>query len=351
MLFKYIAWHYTKNMLIVLLALSGLFAGLDFLMTGTSLPSFNIKVLYLFSRWQEALNMLYPLAIIFGGIWTKIAFVKKNTMSALYALGVSRVEVFKPFLFVALGVYLLFTLLNFSSFATAKDVAESLKHGKYDTTSNEHLFFKYGNSFVYITALYPYENRLEGLTLFRLDQGKVVEVLSAKEAQYNGREWLAHKVVRKIKEPNAQGTMQLTLHNVEELSTLEGYQPKILNSIYEQKELTLYESLRAKELLDTQGVQTDKIRANIYARVVLPLFSIALLMILLFRFPFHARYMNIASTTVKALGGTLFVWGLLFALQRIGSNSVMSPEVAILLPVLLLWLYAIYSLNHAKNRI
>ena len=338
-------------MLIVLMSLSGLFAGLDFLMTGTSLPSFNIQVLYLFNRWQEALNMLYPLAIVFGGIWTKIAFVKKNAMSAFYALGSSKVDIFKPFLVVALATYVIFTLLNFTSFAVAKDRAKSLKHGKYDIVSNEDLFFKYDNSFVYIESLYPYENRLEDLTMFRLKEGRVVEIMSAKEANYNEKEWLAQEVTRKIKTVNSDGKVQLSIHNVDQLKTLRGYQPKILNSIYEQKELTLYESLKAKELLDTQGVKTDKIRANIYERVVLPLFSIALLTILLFRSPFHARYINITSSTAKALGGTLSVWGLLFALQKIGSNSVIAPEIATLLPILLLGAYAIYTLNQAKNRI
>ncbi|MCH9740046.1 MAG: LptF/LptG family permease, partial [Epsilonproteobacteria bacterium] len=252
MLFKYIAFHYVKNMLIVLIALTGLFAGLDFLMTGTSLPSFNIKVLYIFNKWQESLNLLYPLAIIFGGIWTKISFIKRNTMSALYALGVSRIELFKPFLFVSLVTYLLFTALNFTSFATAKDTAKLLKKGEYQAESSKDLFFKYDNSFVYIASLFPYEKRLENLTLFKLKDGVVVEVQSAKRAFYTGTAWLAKEVTRKIKTTNQDGEKKLKIEYLDELVTLKGYQPKILNSIYEQKELTLYESFMAKELLKTQ---------------------------------------------------------------------------------------------------
>ena len=351
MLFKYIAFHYVKNMLIVLIALTGLFAGLDFLMTGTSLPSFNIKVLYIFNKWQESLNLLYPLAIIFGGIWTKISFIKRNTMSALYALGVSRIELFKPFLFVSLVTYLLFTALNFTSFATAKDTAKLLKKGEYQAESSKDLFFKYDNSFVYIASLFPYEKRLENLTLFKLKDGVVVEVQSAKRAFYTGTAWLAKEVTRKIKTTNQDGEKKLKIEYLDELVTLKGYQPKILNSIYEQKELTLYESFMAKELLKTQGVQTDQVRANIYTKVVMPLFAIALLMILMFRFPFHARYMNIGKTSMQALGGTLFIWGILSFLQKIGTNAVIAPEMAIVLPVLLLWVYAVYTLKKAKNRI
>lgn len=351
MLFKYIAFHYAKNMLIILVSLSLLFAGLDFLMTGTSLPSFNIQILYLFNRWQEALNLLYPLTIVFGGIWTKIAFIKKNTMSALYALGVSRIELFSPILIIAMVTYLFFLALNFTSFAMAKDIAESLKHGKYHASASENLFFKYHDSFVYIESLFPYENRLEGLAVFKLSQGKVVELIRAKSASYDGSLWSANEVTRQIKTVDANGTQRLEIEHLDAFASLEKYQPEILTSIYEQKDLTLFDSMRAKALLETQGIKTDKVLANVYGKIFMPLFAIALLMILLFRFPFHARYINIALISVKAIGVTLFVWGFLYSLQRIGSNSVLPPEVAILLPIALLWGYAIYTLNRAKNRI
>jgi lipopolysaccharide export system permease protein len=104
-------------------------------------------------------------------------------------------------------------------------------------------------------------------------------------------------------------------------------------------------------LLKRQGLEIYSLRAEIYGKVFMPLFSIALLMILLFDFPFHARYMNIAVTTTKAIGGTLFVWGILFALLSIGKNGTLSPELAIILPVIFLWIYALYSLGKSQKRI
>jgi lipopolysaccharide export system permease protein len=351
MLFRYIAFHYLKNMLIILMGLTGLFAGLDFLMNGSSLPSFNIKVLYIFNKWQESLNLLYPLAIIFGGIWTKIAFIKKNTMGAIYALGVSRITVFKPFLFISLSTYLLFVSLNFTSFAVAQDTARALKKNEYNIRKSQDLFFKYNNSFVYIGLLLPYEKRLENLTIFELKDNKVVNVISANSASYNGSEWLAEGITQKRKEVDDRGNLTLKIDKSEKINTLKGYNPKILNSIYEEKQLTLYESLIAKRLLSTQGVGTYKVRSDIYRKTIMPLFSIALLMILIFRFPFHARYMNLGGTTIKALGGTLFTWGVLFALQQMGATAVIVPEVATIVPISLLWVYAFYSLGKAKKRI
>jgi lipopolysaccharide export LptBFGC system permease protein LptF len=74
-------------------------------------------------------------------------------------------------------------------------------------------------------------------------------------------------------------------------------------------------------------------------------------MILLFRFPFHARYINIVAVTTKALAGTLFIWGVMFASYRMGLNGVASPEVVMILPIVVLWIFAIYSLIESKNRI
>ncbi len=349
-MFWYVLIHYVKNMLIILFALSSLFTGLDFLIGGAHLPSFNIKVLYIFNRWEESLNLLYPLAIIFGGIWTKISFIKQNIIGALYALGVSRVELFRPFLFVSLSTYFLFVGLNFTSFATASDIANSIKKHEYNSRYTEDLFFKYNNSFVYINRLIPEEKRLEGLTLFVLKDNQVVEVQEAKRAKYANLEWNASDVtIKKI--ILSKGKKRLKIEYLKSINTLKDYNPKILNSIYENKKLTLYESLIAKKLLSTQGIGTYKVRIEVYNRIIMPLFSVALLMILLFRFPFHARYINIAGVTTKALAGTLFIWGLLFAFYRMGLNGIISPEIAVLVPIGILWSYSIYTLSKAKKRI
>ncbi|CAA6813172.1 MAG: Unknown protein [uncultured Sulfurovum sp.] len=338
-------------MLIILFGLSGLFAGLDFLMNASSLPSFNIRVLYAFFKWQEALALLFPLAIVFGGIWTKISFIKLNALSAMYALGVTRKELFKPFLAIGLLTYMLFVGLFFSSFATARDSASQLFSNSYDVSKTNDLFFKYNDSFVYIGALIPNKYKMENVTIFKMKNNEVLETFSSKEAWYNIHEWVATNAVKKTIVKDENGHRRLKVENLILLKTLQEYQPEILKSIYDGKALTLYENVKALNLLAHQEIETHAIRAEIYGKVIMPLFSIALLMILLFTFPFHARYMNIAMTTTKAIGGTLFVWGILFSLQSMGKNGTLNPELAIILPIVLLWVYALYSLGKSQQRI
>ena len=349
MFFKYVALHYVKNILIILMGLTGLFAGLDYLMNGSSLNSFNIKILYAFSKWQEALNLLYPLAIIFGAIWTYISFVKNYTLSSFYALGVTRKELLKPFLLVSISTYFLFLALNFTSFATAHDTARKVQKNQYGVSKTEDLFFKYDDSFVYIGTLIPERYKIENLTIFKMKNDEVIETFTAKEAWYNIHEWIAFDVLKKRKVFNKEGDSYLKVEKIVRLHTLKDYQPKILKSIYDGKELTLDEAIAAKRLLTNQGLSTEALRADIYSKIALPLFSIALIIILILSFPFHARYMNISATSMKALGGTLFTWGILFALQRIGENGTIMPELAIILPIVLLWAYAFYSMSKSQK--
>ena len=351
MFFKYVALHYVKHMLIILMGLTGLFTGLDYLMNGASLASFNIKILYAFSKWQESLNLLYPLAIIFGAVWTYIAFVKDHTVSSFYALGVTRRELLKPFLVVSISTYLLFLALNFTSFATAHDTAKIVQKNQYGISKTEDLFFKYDNSFVYIGALIPKRYKIENLTIFKMKDNRVVETFTSPEAWYNIHEWVAFNVLKKTKVIDESGNQRLKVEKIVRLHTLKDYQPKILKSIYDGKQLTLDEAIMANKLLKNQGLSTEALRADIYSKIVLPLFSIALIIILLFSFPFHARYMNISATSMKALGGTLFIWGILFALQRVGENGTIIPELAIILPIVLLYIYAFYTYTQSQNKI
>jgi len=351
MLFRYVAFHYLKNMLIILLGLTGLFAGLDFLMNANSLSSFNVKILYSFSRWEEAVNLLYPLAIILGAIWTKISFIKSNTIGSFYALGISRKRLFIPFFVVAFGIYLLMVMLNFTTFAKGKDRADMLKKNQYAMSPTKDLFFKYNDSFVFIDELIPQMYKIEGLTLFKLRNNRMVAMFEAKEAWYNIEEWIATDVIRKTIVDDSQGNKSLKIEKIGILHTLKEYQPEILKFIYDGQQLTIDEIYKAKILLENQGLKTESLRADMYSRIVTPLFSIALVMILFFSFPFHARYMNMGLFGMQTIGATLFVWGVLFAFHRIGMSGAINPELISISPIVLLWIYAFYTLVQADKRI
>jgi len=112
--------------------------------------------------------------------------------------------------------------------------------------------------------------------------------------------------------------------------------------LYEGKALNILDAYTTWKLLDKQNLSSDKIRASLYDKVVVPLFSIALLLILFFKLPFHARMMNMGAVIALSLAATFVIWGILFGLSQMGANGVLLPELTAIVPVVLLWAYAIY---------
>jgi len=67
-------------------------------------------------------------------------------------------------------------------------------------------------------------------------------------------------------------------------------------------------------------------------------------MVLFFMLPVHARITKIGIELTKATALTFVVWGLFFGLKRMASNAVFAPEYLLLLPLVLLWGYALVRL-------
>jgi len=106
--------------------------------------------------------------------------------------------------------------------------------------------------------------------------------------------------------------------------------------------LNIVDAYNTWKLLQKQHLNSDKIRAAFYDKVVMPLFSIALVILLFFKLPFHARMMNLGAVIALSIGVTFVTWGILFGLAQIGTNGVLSPEFSTLFPIVILWVYALY---------
>lgn len=341
--FRYLAKLYIRNLLAILFGLSFAFAAIDYFQHVQQLNvSSNYKILYIFYMWQEALGLLYPLAIVFAVIMTKLALVKNNTMGALHAFGYTKKRLFIPLLTVASLTYLIFTLLHTTEFSYAKDKAAVLLKNELHTYEVNDLFFKYNDTFVYIKNLDPVAKEIEDITIFKVEGYQVRYTINAPTAIFNGKEWDARNATLKTHIYKNGELEKYSVEHKESIKTLQGYKPKIIESLYEGKALNIIDAFNTWRLLKKQHLNSDKIRAALYDKIVVPFFAIALLLILFFKLPFHARMMNIGSTVALSLGATFVIWGILFGLNQIGSNGVLAPELTAILPIVLLWLYAIY---------
>jgi lipopolysaccharide export system permease protein len=334
---------YIKNLLAILFGLSFSFAIIDYFQHVDELSvTVNYKVLYIFYMWQEALGLLYPLAIVFAAIMTKLSLVKSNTMGALHAFGYSKRRLFLPLFLVASVTYGIFTFLHTTEFSYAKDKAVALLENQINAYDVNDLFFKYDDTFVYINKLDPIGKKIEDMTVFKVEGYRILYTISAPVAHFDGIQWDARDATVKTHVYKNDKLKKYTVEHKESIKTLRGYKPKIIESLYEGKALNIIDAFHTWKLLNKQNLNSDKIRAAFYNKVVVPLFAIALLLILFFKIPFHARMMNLGSVIALSLGATFVIWGILFGLNQMGSNGVLIPELTAILPISLLWIFAIY---------
>jgi lipopolysaccharide export system permease protein len=341
--FIYLAKLYIKNLIAILFGLSFAFAAIDYFQHIQQLDvAGNYKILYIFYMWQEALGLLYPLAIVFALIMTKLTMVKQNTMGALHAFGYNKKTLLLPLLSVATFTYVSFLFLHTTEFSYAKDKAALLLKNELNAYDVNDLFFKYNDTFVYINTLDPVQKKITDITIFKVEGYQVRYTINAAYATFDGEVWHAKNATIKTHLYKNGKLDKYKIEFKESIQTLEGYKPKIIESLYEGKALNIIDAYNTWMLLENQQLNSDKIRATLYDKIVVPLFSLALLLILFFKLPFHARMMNLGGVIALSLGATFMIWGVLFGLTQIGSNGVLIPELTSILPISLLWLYALY---------
>ncbi|MDD5406902.1 MAG: LptF/LptG family permease [Sulfurovaceae bacterium] len=339
--FWYLVRLYAKNFLALLSGMSFMFVLIDYLgYTNRINGSTNQHIMYAYYSWQGALALLYPLALVFAVIVTNMSLVKNNTMGALHSFGYSKRRLFAPILIFGLVIYFIFVYLQTTSFAYAKDDANALL-GNSSARDSKNLFFKYNDTFVYIQKLDPVAKKLIGVSLFKTDKDHILYTLKAPYALFNGKAWDVHDA---IMHRNYYTNGFLDKYSIEKhkiMTTLDGYKPAVMESLYEGASLTLIDAFDTWKLFKEQNLNSDKIRAGIYDKLIFPLFAFGLMVLLFFKIPFLGRFGSITKITTMALGGSLLTWGVIMGLSHLGANGVVIPELSSFVPIVLLSVYAL----------
>ncbi|WP_201352542.1 LptF/LptG family permease [Hydrogenimonas urashimensis] len=352
-MFRYVAWIYLKYFFIIAFALSFLFAGLDYLQhLGSKLNGFNIKVLYLFYKGSYALDLLFPLALVFAMIAAKVVLIRSNALLSFYALGYSKKQVLTPFIAVSFFLTLLYVGMHFSSFVDADLSARALLHGKRVENIKRNLFLKYNESFIYIGQLVPAKKEAQDIRIYRMTEKELVQMIYGQKAIFKGDRWIVKdaKIVFKPT-PKKLGGKGFSVEHKESYETLFGFKPKILTSVFQGKKYyTIQDAYEAFRLLASQGLDTQRVRTLFYHMAVTPFFALFLVIIFFLSIPPYARSVNLLLTSFVLTGTTLFVWGILYLLYRISQTGVILPEMGMVLIVFLLGIGALYSYLVRTNR-
>jgi len=352
---KLISRLYVKNFLLVFLSLEFFFIGMDLLQNLKYITdSANLQILYTVNQLLYYSNFTVPLSLIFAMLLTIFNILKSNELVSMYALGISKKEFIKPIIIIASVITVGFISLNFfRDYVDAYEKAKNIRRYNNPNKTTSSMFLKSDETYAYIDKLYPEKKEGEGLKIFITKEHKLIEILEAKQAKFKDNLWNL-KDVTSIKIPDINNTKDakliFTTHKNREV--LHGFKPKIIDTLFQKlSKLTIQDSFEAITLLDKQGLNSNKIKSNLYTMLIFPLFAPIVIYGLFFPLPAQRRGSNLALLSSAYIFGILSIWGILFTLSKISVNGSILPEFGIILPIIILailsWLVSKkYAVRH-----
>lgn len=345
--FKYITYHFLKYFIIILGALILFAVGFDYSATADKMvSSANLLLIFLVYKSFFSIDMLLPISLVFAMISTKVFLIRSNALVSFYSLGYSKVDILKPFVFVSLGMTFIFiSLHSISTFARANEYANNIKHNSEYLSPSTDLFFSYKDKFIYFSKMIPLQQRAEGVRVFNVVNGSLKEVVLAKEARYIDGYWHIQNADIIIKPDNlGYDSLGIKVESGKDLKILYGFRPKMLDQVYEGKvNFTIQDAIEALFVLKDENINIDSIVGSLYKIFIYPFFAPALVIIIFFFVPISSRNINISLFSFGAILSTLLIWGLLFMLSELAKSKTIPNEVGIVLPVLILFIIAIWQ--------
>ena len=349
---KYILKKYLINFIIVLISLEIFFVGIDFLQNFKNVPqSANLQLLYVLYNAFFTLTLALPLSIVFGWIITLVVFIRNNESVAFNAIGATNKKIFLPVINISVFLLSLLIFLQMTPLAYSYDQKKKILDNEYFTNTKSDIFLKYNDYYVYFKKLLPLEKKAEDIHIFRVSGKDVIETIIGEKAYFQNNRWYVVdvKIIEKPKDLNVDNS-KLEIRYEKFLHTLDGFKPKILDNVYENKsDFSIFDAVSAVVLLKEQGINTDKIRSILYNQVIVPFFVIPLILLIFAYASLNSRFFNMGKFTSLSVFGTLVIWGIFFILFKFTNGGVVLPEVSILLPMLFWVIISIYFYNKKIN--
>lgn len=294
---------------------------------------------------MEALEVLWQISMIFAFITSWISLVRSNALVSIFAFGYSKKSLLFPFVAIFLLCYAVMIVIQMTEFSYGKDRASQIRsHGAVGSVTHD-IFFQYNDKHVYMKRLYPLQQRAQELRIFSVS-GETFGVIYAKEAFFENNQWLMPEVEHVMLEDT-----KVVTKTEQNYISLHGFKPRVLETVYESGVgFTIIDAFAAIDILFDQGVNTDRVRAVIFHKLLTPFFVLILIVIYFYKLPIHARFGNLAVVTTIFTTLSLFIWGVIFALYRLTSTSTITPEIGMVMPLVVLLTYMMYLLKK-KDRL
>ena len=345
---KYLLFKYLKYFLLILFSLELFFIGIDLLQNYSKLPqSANLQLLYVIYNTFFTLTITLPLSLVFAWIITLTILIKDNELISLHALSISPKSILKPIILISIIITFILMALQATPLAYSNEQKNKILKNTYFVNEKSNIFLKYNNYFVYFKKLYPLEKKATDIHIFKIENNTLIETIIAKKAYYQNNKWyVIDAKVTNIPSKIDWSKSKIEVLNEKFLYTLEKFEPKIINNVYKSKvQFSIIDAVRTILLLDNQNFNTNKIKAILYSQVIMPFFVLPLIVLIFIFINPSSRFFNAAKFVSLTIFLSLSTWGIIFLLQKLAFGSVLLAEVAIILPLIILFLITYYLYN------
>ena len=342
---RYVGWLYFKYFMILFIALTLFYVGIDILTNLKDMPaSANLKLLYFGLTSLTAVNYVLPLALIFALITSKFSMIRSNELVSFYALGIDKNRLIKPPFYIALAITFIYVGLNFTPFAYAYEYGRNIvKLSNLSRTSSD-IFLKFEGKFVYMDSLNPISGEAKDVRIFDINGSNLRSATFGESAKFIDDAWLLKnaKIVN-LPQNIKLGEKGLEIKTPSELKTLENFKPKTIESASaESSAITIPDAVDYILAFKDEGIGLNSTKTTLYNLAFAPFFAPFMVLIIYYFLPVTGRFFNLALKSFIFTIASLCVWGALFVMMRFARNGVVSPEVGVLLPIILLGAYAFY---------
>ena len=263
--------------------------------------------------------------------------IRTNEFVALLSLGLTPKKIYSPIIMLSSIILLLLIVSQVTPLAYSYDNKSNILNNRYLSNSKTDLFLKYDEYFIYIKKLYPLEKRASGIEIFHIKGDHIINSISSSNAYFKDNRWYVMDS-RSVynDEVITWDKSKITIKNKRILDILDGFNPQILNNVYDSKSnYSIQDALYTLFLFNDQNISTHKIRSIIYYKLFSSFFILPLMIFIYSVITMNNRFFIIGIFLLSTIFLTLLIWGILFMFYKFSLSSIISPELGVLLPLII----------------
>ena len=313
--------------LVLLMVVSELFGKLStFAEYDTNLP---VILQYLAFSIPQMVYWVLPFSVCLGILAAQAAFSRHSEIIAMQACSVSLARIYTPYLVVGVLATLLMALTSFYIYPEAQRQAERIENLEIKKTEVAGSFsmsggrFKVGQDIYIVDSLNVTEGTMKNITCYRFSSGRLMQVVRAKSARWDGNTWAAREMEiidlggKGISDPRSAASLPLDR------------EPEDLVMAETNTEMLPLPELREYRMqLKESGIVSPATETLYHSRIS---FALAPLIITVLVIPFGMRFPRaggIARGISLGLVLGLSYWFVHSGMTGLGSSGILHPLVA-----------------------